>query len=209
MHIHNALHHFVRVQDGYRKAIGEADPEFTGIERAGETLTPIINLWDRDRPDWAFLRGEFLWAIAPSISATVGEFGQVGVINPTASGVICVVNHIEGRLTAGAVIEVRIGAQVAVDSVATPVPIDTRAGIISTGVGPLISFAHDAAARIGGLVFQRSQASSLVWEGPMPFPIVLSPGFFVAVGSASTNTGVAGTLAGYFRRAFEGELVTV
>jgi len=206
-HVHNGLHHFTKEQAGYRAAVGEQDAAFTGIERAGETLTPILNIWER--PEWAFPRGERLWAVSPSQSAVAAEFAQVGIINPTGSGHICVVDWAFGFNTAATAIriEYRLGAQVTVDASAQPMPRDPRAGLIATGVGPLISFANSAAARIGSLLFQALSTTTGVWgPGCPPPPVVLTPGFFLALGPDTVNLGIAATLSGYVRPALPGEL---
>lgn len=43
-----------------------------GLERLGETLTPVLDLWSPARPDWAIERREhlvFLHALAPAVAA--------------------------------------------------------------------------------------------------------------------------------------------
>lgn len=82
-HVHNALHSFTALQSAYRVAVQEADPGFTGIERAGETLTPTLDLWSQ--PEWALPRGEVMFARGAAVAAVPGRFSGIELVNPVGS----------------------------------------------------------------------------------------------------------------------------
>lgn len=175
-----------------------------GIERLSETLTPTINLWER--PEWALLRGERIWGVAPSAPAVAGQFSQVGISNPNNSGLIVVVQGIGGMNMTGVpeIIEVMLGANVAFTSTSTPNSRDSRVALL-TGV-QCTSFVNQAAARIGSGALIAQLAINGGTYSEYHFPIVLSPGFFVAAGPSTVNRLAALTFFGYERPAFAGEL---
>lgn len=93
MHVHNALHHFTRIQAAYRTAVQESDPGFSGIERAGETLTPVLDLWSL--PEWRLLRGDVTYSLrATEVAAQAGLFSSFELVNPVGSGILAVVEAI-------------------------------------------------------------------------------------------------------------------
>jgi hypothetical protein len=92
-HVHNALHHLTQVQAGYRAALGEDGADFTGIERAGETMTPVLDLWSR--PEFELLRGEVLYRRAENSPAVAARLSVFELVNPAGSGILAVVTNIE------------------------------------------------------------------------------------------------------------------
>lgn len=92
--IHNQLTNYAQLLAGFRRALGEMGPNFSGIERAGETLTPTIDLWSL--PEWALARGEQLFA-RDGISqgaGGAGVFSSEEFVNPAGSGVLAVILEI-------------------------------------------------------------------------------------------------------------------
>lgn len=96
-HVHNALHHLTRVQGAYRAALGEGDPAFNGLERAGETITPTLDLWAL--PEWALLRGEVLYQRSVAVGALAGNYSTQELVNPVGSGILAVVLEIMNQAT--------------------------------------------------------------------------------------------------------------
>lgn len=87
--LHNELHRTTDLQSAYRAALGEDNAEFSGIERAGETLTPIIDLWSL--PEWSYLRREYRFWMQQTAAAVAAERSILCLRNPVDSGVIAVV----------------------------------------------------------------------------------------------------------------------
>lgn len=69
--------------------LGEMGADFSGIERAGETLTPTMDLWAL--PEWALLRGETIFSRIWSVGAQAALFSSAEFVNPAGSGVLAVV----------------------------------------------------------------------------------------------------------------------
>lgn len=174
-----------------------------GIERVSETLQPNINLWSR--PEWAILRGERLWAVAPSQPAVAAEFSQVGIFNPAASGLIVVVDAVMGVAnTTATVQEFMLGANVAFTATGTPNSRDSRTALL-VGI-QCGSFAHHAGARIGSGALIASIGHNNGTYAYWPLNVVLHPGFFLAGGPSVVNTLAAISFFGSERPAFAGEL---
>lgn len=112
--LHNALTGYPKLQEAFRRAIGETSPAFTGIERAGETLTPVLDLWAI--PEWALLRGEVIYSRYFSVGPQAGLFSSIELVNPTGSGVLCTVLEL---MAGGNIFQVGIDTGVALGVVAT------------------------------------------------------------------------------------------
>lgn len=97
--IHNALKRSP-IADGVKKAIGQHKQGEGGLERWGETLTPIVNPWGM--PEWAALRGEQLAAIGSFQAAVAAEFSGIALMNPADSKTIVVVEAVSFNATAAA-----------------------------------------------------------------------------------------------------------
>lgn len=124
-HVHNGLHEYNRLLDGAARAIGEKSgaQDFTGIERFGETLTPVMDLWAL--PEWAILRGEILFSRA--VEVTPGAtFGSIELVNGASTGVLAVV--LDFRTTSAGTVIVGVDSGVALGASATTqgVANDTR-----------------------------------------------------------------------------------
>ena len=206
-HVHNALHHFTALQAAYRAALGEDDASFNGIERAGETLTPIFDLWSR--PDWAVLRDEVLWSALHNQAAVVGELSFVGIRNPAASGLLVVVTMIRARGSAGGILRVIHGviSATGVDGSEQLVPRDTRLNL--AGVSRAVKIHGADAAMIGNDAFEEifmDRGSAGTATEDVPQSVILSPGFEVRYYHQTANTALVLTAQGYLRPAQPGEL---
>ena len=197
---HNAIKYGSIISNAASIAAGGGYGD-VGVSRLGETLQPVIDLWRR--PEWALLRGERLWAVNPSNVATAAEFTQVGVRNPAGSGLIVVVTDFNtSHAATNQILEMFIGASVAVDSTSTPNARDTRLPIL-TGVRT-VSLATSGAARLGSRLatFNDAAITFNFWT----VNVVLSPGFDLYFGPDTVNQAVSVSIRGYERVAFPGEL---
>lgn len=200
---HNALNASL-LGKAIRSALGIRDGVST-IERFGETLDPVIDLWGR--PEWAILRGERLWAASPSQGAVAGEFSTVGVYNPTDSGLIVVVEGFAlASSAANHVLYARLGQNVSFTATGLPQSRDSRL-FSQTGL-QVTAFSHHSAAVIGNGLLQWTQSST---NYIMPFvftrmPVILSPGYFFGLQDGAGNTAFQADFIGYQRVAQRGEL---
>lgn len=199
MHLHNGLHRFNTVQAAYAHAVGEVDvADFSGIERAGETLTPVIDLWSR--PEWAYLREERLWWILDDVSAVAAERGILALQNPVASNTIAVVQ----------LFFCSTGARIAVTTDFTQVETAVTRGIGRDGrlqraladersVCRVIE-RSEAVANVG------TQVSALTAGVDRVVPQVLTPGREVRIFGSADNTAFVACYCWSERRALHGEL---
>jgi hypothetical protein len=88
--LHNALRTSLGLVKGLSRAV--ALDQDAGVERFGETLTPVLDIWRQ--PEWAFLRDESLLLFGTIASAVAGEFSYNGVSNPADSGMLVVVEAV-------------------------------------------------------------------------------------------------------------------
>jgi hypothetical protein len=77
-----------------KQALGDTR-EQGGLERYGETLTALIDLWSQ--PDWAILREEQLWARVFFSPAVVGELSACAITLPVGSSQIVTVDGAVAR----------------------------------------------------------------------------------------------------------------
>lgn len=66
---------------GFRRVLGVVDPG--GVERLGETLHAIIDIWAR--PEWALPCGEILGGGVGAEAAVAGQYSCVQLFNPGIS----------------------------------------------------------------------------------------------------------------------------
>lgn len=180
-----------------------------GLERVGETLQPTFNMWER--PEWAHLRGERIWAVQPSQAAVAAEFSMVGIAVPANSNLIAVVERVilfPGGSPANAVSQLALFNSVVFAATSTPNPRDSRIPFVG-GTTPtigVISFAHHQAA----LPYPAFLASLTPPGNQEPheynLPVVITPGFALYLGPTVVNLGIWGCFIGRSRPARRGEL---
>jgi len=201
-HVHNALHHATRLQDALRVAINESDASFNGLERAGETLTPVLDLWSR--PEWALPRGE-VWCARKLVVAAggAGLFASVELVNGAGSGILTVVRAIRAT---GSGVDISIDSGVALGVVSTNrgIPIDGRFSV----VGP----ASKSTLVVGQLAAGATNAQDIVLGTvsgvESRYPYVLPPGRKLFMVAAAANTGITVTVLFSERLAGDAELAT-
>jgi hypothetical protein len=86
--LHNELRR-TALSRALKAALGDTRAD-GGLERYGETLQPVMDLWAL--PEWAHERKEILGADARLQGAVAAQFGAYGVGIPPAGEVICVVD---------------------------------------------------------------------------------------------------------------------
>ena len=216
-HQHNGLHHFTAVQAAYAKALGERQADFSGIERAGETITPNLDLWSR--PEWAALRRETLIARHRRQPGVAAEFGFIAISNPATSKVLVtvLVAHVAtvdgvARVTAGLTTAAVIAA--IADATITTSSLDRRAGgqtgFASGAVNGVATISRGGGAAIIGAsaqYFEEMMAGSGTTHTELhTLPVVLRPGDALFVEHSAVNLDIECSYGGYERVALPGEL---
>lgn len=194
-----------------KKALGVTKSE-GGIERFGETLTPVIDLWRR--PEFQFLRDETLWGKFAQQAAVVAEFAVIAIANPANSGRLVVVERVSARnLVATASVNLAPTTQAAVAATLTfanTVVRDTRSakGGPQTLAVPEFWFGSDPASLIaGGFTLERiNSPTAEVSPLTVALPYIIPPGFALIAEGGAVNQGIEASWAGYVRVLFPGEL---
>jgi hypothetical protein len=171
----------------WKNALGISAQAEGGLERYGETLTPIADLWGR--PEWAFLRSEQLAAGNATANAIAGELAYAALLNPAGSGALVTVESV--RVFSGAAMIVLLHILTDAEIIAaglvaqTTGSRDTRWGL--AGIRRMAVGTHSAT--LGQLVDQVS-AIGTDFRAFANLPIILSPGFnLVAIGQ-TVNTAM-------------------
>lgn len=189
--------------------ISKTDP---ALERFSETLDPVLDLWSM--PEWAFLRGELLWASGVTQTAVPLEFSGAAVINPADSGLLIMVDELsaggsgQSLLISDAVPVTTIQATYALTQLAPAR--DTRAWPDVTVPGappsPVQIWMGSDPASLAGIRAEKLSIQAAVTTQAQSPPFVLKPGTALHVEGASVNLGVDFNFAGRVRAAFPGEL---
>jgi len=174
--------------------MGLSDPT-GGVERLGETLTPVVDLWSR--PEWALLRDERWGAgTAVEVAGGVGIVSHVQLFNPAGSGVLCVVHSISTMQT--------VNVWLLDTALATPrntSPIDGRLDLSSTGIGLRCRVRSTVNAGSLGTQISRLASGSHIKEIPM----VLFPGNGIHVTTTADNLDLVASFVFYERPLLPGE----
>lgn len=88
--VHNALQRATALMQGIRRVAG-IDVASDGTERLGETLTPVLDVWGRHKPEHDLPRGEIpLWR-GYSLGSAAGTYNKYQLYLPPESGRLCVI----------------------------------------------------------------------------------------------------------------------
>jgi len=181
-----------------------ADSRGGGLERYGETLTPVIDMWSR--PEFALLRGEALFGEIEPVPAVVGELGMAGIVVPAASGMLAVV-FAAVRSGSAAAWQFGLATEVAVLATLTVGPqvqnVDGRRGPIAvnpaTGSDPASIYTTVAA-------YQLNTPAASDQDRVFAGPLIVRPGQAAIVLGTTANTAGTCQFSGYVRRAYPTEL---
>lgn len=199
-HLHNALHHATQLQDAYRNAVGEADASFTGIERAGETLTPVIDLWSQ--PEWRLPRGEIPYAARINVAAVAARFSAMEWVNPAGSDILAVLGGVWTE-DVSADLVVDNGGALGVTATFRGRCLDTRKpNFGETSECTIVT--GDFAA--GGILPVWRTVPTAVPQPHVPLRVVLAPGTKLWIIGNVVNTAVRGAVWWTERRILPGEL---
>jgi hypothetical protein len=204
LNLHNQIKYGTDFLRGFSRAFGLAEDE-EGPVRLGETVTPIANLFDRNRPEWAYLRQEKIF-VARLVAAAggAGVRSEVGIFNPAGSRMITVLKWIYPETASFIVAQPLFGLQ-ANHTVSQAVVIDAR--WVPTGAVP-----NQARTQRTVKVLGAATPVAVMWNPtnaliqPHLFEIVLPPNFHLVIQATADNAAIQEVLVGYERPAMPGEL---
>lgn len=213
--IHNILHRG-QLTDALKRAVGATKSE-GGVERFGETLTPIIDLWSN--PEWQWYRHEIGFYALREQAAVALEFGMIAVTLPAASKDICVIEAIEASIDIanGDIQLIPIARTYAAGTLTLVSPtghsLDQRTGVSATpggGTTPAIElWAGSDAVDPGANGIREIQrvATARVNSKFLTLPRTLTAGFGFLIYGGTVNVLIKAAIVGRIRTAYPGELV--
>ena len=188
MAVHNELRRITQLQRALKIAFG-LDSAEGGLERLGETLTPIVDTWAH--PDHAFLRDERLMSATVDVAAGgAGTNGKLQVWNATSQYVFIITEIRVSTASAAQHLVYAHGSLIAATVAVTYAHRDFRTH--NAGVAPAATVRADNGSGIpagAARVFMETQPSyraSVFRE-----PLVITPGSGVF---ATTQANLAAQL---------------
>lgn len=205
--LHNELRRS-KLSEALTHAVG-ASKGSVGIERFGETLTPIIDLWSL--PEWAALRQERLGVIRASQAAVAVNFGFVCLVNPIVSGrlvtceAITVATTVSGSIPLELATEAQVTAGLAAAAQTVGSTRDRRLGL-QTATQTISGI--NVAQTLGGTVVEVATSTAGGAGGPftVALPIVLPPGQAIVIAGRVVNELIQVNFRWRERQALPGEL---
>lgn len=202
--IHNALQRGI-INDALKRATG-LTKSGSAIERMGETLTPIIDLWSR--PEWSVLNGEGLMGANIVQPVVAGQLSFICLGNPTGSGMIVVVTRISARdqtLTDDFIIGIAGDPPAGVVASAPWVSRDRRFRGGNTFGRAQIRRGSNVAS-IGFQINERTRLLTTQHTELISPPYTLRPGDCVVIEDTVAAEVFDANFEGYERQAYPGEL---
>lgn len=213
--LHNALTRG-NLSEALKGILGATKSE-GGIERYGETLTPIVNLWER--PEFGQLRDEYPFGFHIAFGAVAAEFSAIGIGCPLSVGnqsyLVVVEDAVCGIGTAGGGWELRTALRATVaatllngGSYSRDMRSTQLVPASTLGATPAEGWSGSDPAQIAGVVVDRG-LSNTVFEliRPTSLPWILTPGRVIVFNGDVVNQSMRATFKGYIRVANRGELV--
>lgn len=200
MAIHNALEQAPEILRAYLLACGMNETE-EGVIRISETLTPLIDIWN-GRPEWALLRGETPWGFSQNVAAGAATtWAGVGVINPTGSGIVTVVQ--KAKLQNAAVTDVGVMYVGTAAAIAAAFPtsrqVNTRDRRLSTVGQTLIQSGNTQVGAFAGTEMEYSASPDTICEF-IHLPIMLYAGQGLLVQTNNDAAAIEASMSGYERK---------
>jgi hypothetical protein len=190
--LHNELKQVTELQRAYRLSVGLEDG---GLERAGETLTPIA---DPYRDELAFHRGEKLCSGWGSRAAGgVNTFATIWLLNPVAlppeSGLLVTVDRVDFSAAANSDLTFRIQAGT-LGGAAAVTTLGIRDGRWLRQVAQIpwaqLYTAVPAAAALAGFQLARKLCLANTTIRDVIMPVILPPGYSLMINTTTANVAL-------------------
>lgn len=182
----------------------------SGIERFGETIEPIVDLWGQ--PEWALLRRENLFGDVHTAGAVVAEFTWVAVVNPAGTRHLVILER--ARVGAGAGMTANMASMLAADVAATTALVkrvalsDLRTAVSSgsavlRGVAELWAGSDPVnTGNANDIAVIQTTSNDAAFQN---LPLVIPPGFAVVFQGNTVNTSLRVSVSGRERTVLPGE----
>jgi len=200
---HNELLRAGAIRQAIKDALEVTEGD-VGVERLGETLTPIIDIWSR--AEWSQLRNEALFCTQTLIvvAGGAGLFGFVQIQNPLNSGRIVVVTDYWGVST------IVTNAQLAITNTVRgatggdfAIQLDTRfigaGGAVATIDPVVVSSGTSAAFGTDVPLGRYALPVANTWNKLLLPTIILAPGAGAVLSDGTANDNFGAVFGGYSR----------
>jgi hypothetical protein len=204
--VHNSIKYGTHNLGGIALIAG-VSREASGIERLGETLTPVLDVWTQ--PEWALPRQELPGAVNVVAAAVVGEFSACALINPAASGLLVVCEALTFAAVGASMtcfLEIVTEPAARATLATTEVPLVCRDRRQSRGLRSSIITGSDPAS-IGTVLDEQTSTAALVFAAFAVLPVILPPGQAVLVRGGTVNSALVTNWKVRERPAVQGELL--
>lgn len=208
--LHNQLYRG-NWSEALKRALGASKSQ-GGIERYGETLTPVLDLWSL--PEWCYLRSEWLWARRTVLGATAAENSGVAIVNPTGSNLLVMVDTASAfNATANGSVVLGPTTEAVVAATYTQAGVTHRDTRNYRGVNPDLPRVQFWSGSNIGTILTTSELMDQINSPTTSYssftcgvPYVLKPGFALVAEGAAVNQSIGVNYAGRARAALPGEL---
>lgn len=193
---HNELTAYTDLLRAFKAAVGEKrKPVGWGVERLGETLTPILDIYSR--PEWSALFGEVLWWDTFFVAALAANFSGVQINNVSSNSLLTIDGWtVSGAATAGSAPSQTYGV---VTTTQVGDARDRRFGSSQTAAGVQLRGYQIAVSLLTSSYRVASDVNYNV-------PIVLTPGSNATFEGSALNAAVALSAFGRIRQLLPGEI---
>lgn len=207
--IHNELLRAHEIRAGIRDALEISEGDIN-VERLGETLTPILDIWSQ--PEWSFNRNEIRFSVRPGTAAAggAGLFGFIQFFNPVGSNRIYVIEkYFDIAPGANRQITIALTATVRGASFDGAIALDTRFSNPIVGAGALqgrdpLSCSQGAVAVFTNdtIIHQATSSATAGAAQELGGPVViLGPGSGVVMSDGTANEAFTAWVTGRGRPA--------
>ncbi len=214
--VHNGIKYYSGLLDELALISGVDRATAGGVERLGETLTPVLNPYEL--VEFAKLRNEQFFAVQAFVVAVVAEFSISALHNPAGSRMLAVVD----KITIGAGVTEAATIDAAPNGGLVDLTLNVGAGVLASVdrrflVGQaatsrvLLRQGSDAASSFAGDAILEQVSAQAVSTNPfgeskVAVPAVLRPGDLLAVIGLTANTNLLVNWRWRERPALPGEL---
>lgn len=185
-----------------------------GVERYGETFTPVLDPWSQ--PDFAYARGEWLWSVSLTQAAVPAEGAMAAILDPLLNNrIIVTIDGIQVATTASQSFFLGLSTEGALKATlalaGNPRTRDTRWGkglqpASAYGFAPVESYAGSDPTVSFNTALEKMTTSAGITSRFNTLPYILSPGNALWVQSITVNIGFDFVAWGRARQALPGEL---
>lgn len=193
---------------GTKNALGDSKGE-GGIERYGETMQPVMDLWSQ--PEWAALRDDRLIAREHGQAATPLELAFIAAVNPVGTDKIVVIEKVKCRVSTADTLSLGLLADASIAGTdATDVFFAKDRRTVPNVTNAMATTLSRRGANAASIVpaqqeLVRCSTAAVDFEAITP-PYILRPGDALVVECQTVNLGLNVTWLGRERAALPGEL---